>query len=286
MVYINIFAGLSQALVYRHFRAWYLCVHIHIYREQMKTWGEKTKAWLKKHCLTLTLLMTTQAENLRIRTGHANWYGLKLLESDGGVQLPEALPALIDHWPDAGVEDAGLAPPALDDENGEDPHQIVEVQAFIDEPDEEDLDPNLHEGWEFAESDASGNEEEVEPSDPAFAAGNTRTKQLILRDEYGELHNLGLTDRPAGCQIGVHPAAMKWRSFSFHAGSQHFARSWGPRSGRTARKALLRVLELMLEAHCNAVPKDSLAKKQLRKIKKTRVHLTLVWGRMGFARPL
>ena len=57
----------------------------------MKTWGEKTKAWLKKHCLTLTLLMTTKAENLRIRTGHGNWYGLKLLESDGGVQLPEAL---------------------------------------------------------------------------------------------------------------------------------------------------------------------------------------------------
>ena len=53
--------------------------------------------------------------------------------------------------------------------------KILEVPAFTDEPDEENLDPNLHEGWMFSESDASGDEEEVEPSDPALAAGNTRT---------------------------------------------------------------------------------------------------------------
>ena len=51
-------------------------------QKQMKTWGEKTKTWLKKHCSTLTLHMTTQAENLRIRTGHGDWYGLKLLEGE------------------------------------------------------------------------------------------------------------------------------------------------------------------------------------------------------------
>ena len=63
---------------------------------------------------------------------------------------------------------------------------------------------------------------------------------------------------------------MKWRSISLPADSEHFSRTWGPRSWRNAKQALLRVLELMLEAHLAAAPADALARKQLRRVQAAR----------------
>ena len=198
--------------------------------------------------------MTTKPANLRVRRDHGLWYGLKLLRSDG-VQLPEALPAVIGQWPDAGVEDGGHAPHALDDhEDDEDPHQVVEVPAFIDEPDKESLNPNVHWGWMFTESDSSDDDDEVEPSDPAFAAGSSRAKQLVLRQVGRAAPSWPDQSR---CWL---PA---WSTSCSHEMAFVFLPRGLPAlrpSGRTARQALLRVLELTLEAHRSAVPRGALRK--------------------------
>ena len=137
----------------------------------------------------------------------------------------------------------------------------LEDQDLLAEPESgaEDLDPQLHSSWMFiCESDED--EEELGPGSKSLPG--TRVKAFDSRPEFLKLEAEGLTSRPAGYSIGVHPSGRQWRAFA--ADGRQWGRSWG--KNRSPRQALLRVLQLMMEAYCDANKQDRLARKQLQRI--------------------
>ena len=127
--------------------------------------------------------------------------------------------------------------------------------------DENDPDPMLHSGFLFVVD--SDSEEEGQITDDAAQSTQAqhtgvRQKAVSDRPEFKELMSLGLVARPEGCSLGVHPGAQVWRGY----GSSHYGRSFGASSGRTAKQAVLRVLELMLLGYLQSNPKNKLAKSQ------------------------
>eukprot|EP00438_Fugacium_kawagutii_P014417 Skav236072 [mRNA] locus=scaffold2211:163348:163878:+ [translate_table: standard] len=134
----------------------------------------------------------------------------------------------------------------------------------------DDLDPTLHSGYLFVNDSDSEAEPPGDTSGEKAEVNSKATRQAAVesRPEYQELKKLGLTIRPEGCSLGIHPQAQVWRSYG--GGSGHYGRSFGPSSGRTPKQALLRVIELMLEGHIKLHPKDKLAKKQLQDVRAAR----------------
>ena len=110
-------------------------------------------------------------------------------------------------------------------------------------------------GWQSAESDEE--DSDLENSD------KVKGIRAASRAEFAALSELGLTNRPTGCSLGVHEDLHCWRSVA--PGSPRYNRTWGGTTGRTPRQALLRVIILMLEFYCNGNPSDRLAAKQLRR---------------------
>lgn len=145
-----------------------------------------------------------------------------------------------------------------------DEHLLVAMEsgeAVGNEDDEEDLDPALHSAWmSLCDSDCD-DEEGQNSSAPKHLPGG-RVKAFKDRPEFIQLESEGLTDRPSGCSIGVHPGARQWRAYAEE--STFFGRSWG--ANRTPRQALLRVLQLMLESYCAKHKHDGLARKQLKRV--------------------
>ena len=126
-----------------------------------------------------------------------------------------------------------------------------------------DLDPTLHSGWMFVHD--SDSEPEVDEATLGTSDEHKRIRAVADRAEYRELSELGLTVRPAGCSIGVHPGGFVWRACA--SGGAHHGRSFGPKSGRSAKQALLAVIQCTLVDHTNVNPKDRLAKNQLSKVR-------------------
>ena len=131
---------------------------------------------------------------------------------------------------------------------------------------EDELDPGLHSGWMFVDSDT----DDEEPSGTVACAQSKITRARISeeRPEFQELAKLGLVERPSGCTIGIHPEAMVWRASA--PGCSHHGRSFTATCGRTAKQALLRVIQLMLADYLEKDPKDRLAKKQLSRVVEAR----------------
>lgn len=142
----------------------------------------------------------------------------------------------------------------------------IEYQDFSGD----DLDPTLHSGFLFVnDSDSEAEPDEKTSGEKADVHGKiARQAAVESRPEYQELKELGLTIKPEGCSLGIHPSAQVWRSYG--GGSGHYGRSFGPASGRTPKQALLRVIQLMLEGHIKLHPKDKLAKKQLLNVQAAR----------------
>ena len=115
--------------------------------------------------------------------------------------------------------------------------------------------------------DSDSDSDKDEPS-TGFGKGCTRVRALGDRPEFQRLKSLGLSVRPQGCMLGIHPAARVWRAAS--ETSSCFSRSFDGSSNRTAWQALLRVFELMLESYVTSHAKDKLAKNQLNRIRDLR----------------
>lgn len=116
-------------------------------------------------------------------------------------------------------------------------------------------------GFEFHESgsEASGGEDADH-----LAGTRKRVRAAEERDEFKELKAMGLTLRPAGTTVGVHPGARVWRAYCVD--SKYFGRSWGGSTGRTLKQALLLVFKLMLQEHVAHNPSDHFAAKQLKRV--------------------
>ena len=148
----------------------------------------------------------------------------------------------------------------------------VEMDEQCDASEDGGLDPHVHSGWLFVHE--SDSEDEAEAMHTAEAKGKkeastiTRVRVCEQRKEFQELDKLGLVDRPVGCSIGIHPGNEMWRAFA--PGCKNHGRSYSSTSGRTAKQALLRVVELMLQDHLQHNPKDRLAKSQLQRVREAR----------------
>ena len=96
-----------------------------------------------------------------------------------------------------------------------------------------------------------------------------RVPAVEKQAEYVRLKDMGLSVRPPGCYLGIHPSAKVWRAGSCN--SIHYSRSYG--KSRTSWQALLRVMELMLDTYVNDNSGShdvKLAKSQLSRIRKLR----------------
>lgn len=119
------------------------------------------------------------------------------------------------------------------------------------------------------ECEGDGDEGPAEPPIDSSDVPAARVRVLEAQPEYVRLKDLGLSMRPAGCTLGIHPGAQVWRSSS--STSAHFGRSYG--HARTSWQALLRVMELMLDAYIqeNSGSHDvKMVKSQLGRIRKFR----------------
>lgn len=159
----------------------------------------------------------------------------------------------------------------IDGENGElICMDLVHCQNNPDDSDD-DLDPTMHSGFLFVQDSESEDEIEIQKEHAATSTSKSKTSRLAAveeRSEYQELKSQDLTFRPDGCSLGIHPGAQCWRAYG--GGSKHYGRCFGHASGRTAKQALLRVIELMLEGHLEANPKDKMAKGQLKRVQSAR----------------
>ena len=111
-------------------------------------------------------------------------------------------------------------------------------------------------------------DETLEVPEALYGKSCKRIRALESQPAYQRLKELGLTARPNGCSLGIHPSARVWRSSS--TGSSHYSRSFDGETGRTSWQALLRVVELMLESFLQVNSTDKLVKHQLARIKKLR----------------
>lgn len=118
-------------------------------------------------------------------------------------------------------------------------------------------------GWVMMDSDLE--DEDFDEADQTTGLQQkTRVQAAYMRPEFVDLQKAGLTDRPAGCTVGVHEGSRVWRTSC--PGSKHFGRVWGEGSGRSPKQALIRVLILMFQHYCETNNADRLAKKQLKRL--------------------
>ena len=156
---------------------------------------------------------------------------------------------------------------AEEGEGQDDYHPDIDQDDHVDfESGDEGLEPGVHSSWMFLCNSDSEDDLDVNAKGSVPNLPGVRVRTFKDRPEFIELEQAGLTERPAGCSVGVHPAAKQWRAYS--EDSVYYGRSWG--ENRTPRQALLRVLELMLEAHCAKHKHDRFARKQLQRVTITR----------------
>ena len=177
----------------------------------------------------------------------------------GDLSLADAAPPIEEDIGDSDKEDQPPEHHEFDDPN-------THAQMFGSDDDDEELDPDIHKGWMIVDSESDDDESSAPVACEHLKI--TRTRISEERPEFQELAMLGLVERPSGCTIGIHPEAMVWRASAL--GCSHHGRSFTATCGRTAKQALLRVIELMLLDHLGKEPKDRLAKKQLVKVQQAR----------------
>jgi hypothetical protein len=216
---------------------------------------------------------------LKIRAGAGPWYKLVPLQSATPVKdIPEAMKA-------CPIKAAAIQ--SMQDEGKqklEDQEQCLDERAQLDEADRAAQEADLAEedndilcGWMFAMSEGEEEkeeeaeeqeEQEAKENDPACYPGNVRVILYGLRPEYADLRSEGLTARPEGCRLAFHADKKTWRScYVMGSGTcRNHSREFGPHCKRTARQALLRVIELMLEDYVSVVTSDKLAISNLRKV--------------------
>lgn len=102
-----------------------------------------------------------------------------------------------------------------------------------------------------------------------------KVKSFNSRPAWVELERLELTSLPrhiTGCSIGFHVSSRQWHGFYPHVHSG-LCWSFGGRTNRTEKEAILRTIRAILEAHIAANPKDAMWRVQLHKIKTTEATL-------------
>ena len=175
-----------------------------------------------------------------------------------------------------------------DDEDADDPEHQRKVEEedryahtykdfeFEGNREDKDIDdiPEDIDGWHWALSDSDGEHDDEGadvvadgPGGGGAAAGGNPAKRVRVaeqRPEYIECQAAGLLMKPAGSTLGVHPDGCVWRGS--YLNSKHYGRTWG--TNRSPKRALLEVMRLVLEMHCNANPSDKMAKSQLQRVKR------------------
>ncbi|CAK9006562.1 Malate dehydrogenase 2, partial [Durusdinium trenchii] len=222
---------------------------------QILNFQKKNLLSVRGHCLVLEVQLSHEATDLKIRSGNGPFFQLKLLQ----VQAPtKDLPPEVDQSGDDMLEDC-----CNDDQDEvEEEHELDEREAVMQVDECEEASPVDLDGFEFH---CCSEDSENEDANLVHGA-RKRVHTAEEREEFKELKAKGLTLRPPGTTVGVHPQARVWRAYC--QDSTYFGRSWGGTSGRSPKQALLLVFRLMLGEHVKLNPADHFARKQCDRVHK------------------
>eukprot|EP00438_Fugacium_kawagutii_P033137 Skav227540 [mRNA] locus=scaffold2241:5776:6354:+ [translate_table: standard] len=111
---------------------------------------------------------------------------------------------------------------------------------------------------------------EDEAKDFALVAASVqKVKTFCFRAAFKELEEQGLTSLPrhvGGCSISYHAKEQRWQGI-YPGVTQGMSSSWGKKTNRSEKEAIVQVVDAVLTAHCSAFPKDHLWKSQMDKVK-------------------
>ena len=97
----------------------------------------------------------------------------------------------------------------------------------------------------------------------------SKVKTFCYRPAFQALDELELTSLPrhiTGCSLSYHEKERRWQGLYPNVKlGMNF--SWGGRTKKTEKECILQVVQAVLQAHCDAHPKDKLWAVQLSKVK-------------------
>lgn len=166
--------------------------------------------------------------------------------------------------------------PVDDDCREDDIEQMEDVDReqhgeFDHHMDEQDVDWFVDTASESEEDDPVVEHKDVSALPAEKQHSGARNRVAHVQPEYIRLRDLGLSVRPPGCSLGIDPVAKNWRAGTDR--SSHFSRSFSDTT-RTSWQALIRVMELMLDAYLkensNKHHELKLVRHQLARIRKLR----------------
>ena len=211
--------------------------------------------------IALQLHLSDDPESLQVSTSSAARYRLRLLTSDK-ADVPETIPeALEGPVPLGMIPAAGDTDPATDAESGE---EIADVE--VSEETAACLAADEAYEAEFGNGKSEESDDGVEilaESDDDLTALDLpgkvkRVKAFHMRDAWKQLESANLLHLPlhiVGCSIAFHSTISQWQGYYPHTHTG-LTFSFGGRTHRSEKEALLRVARGMLQAHLGTCPKD------------------------------
>jgi len=239
-------------------------------RHVTKINGKMSAAQVAAEYFSLEICMSSEADQLSIKTGNGEVRRLMLLK--GAPVEVEALPAVLDSGLSVAVrnalengtfdldqeQEANSGSEGGDDGPADDPDVIAQQE---------------NEAMEIAEHDPEDCEEIMAFSDEedvlaGMAEGKfNRVKTFMHREAFKRLEERGVTILPASCGafLGYHATTRTWQGY-YQNKSIGLSFTHGGKTNRSESEALFRVIRGILQKYCEEFPRDKLWRGQLNKL--------------------
>jgi len=226
-----------------------------------------------KDCITFTLELSSEPEELMLTAANNQSYRLVLLKMSAGDGEHNECPTVLN-------QPASLGDICPDDQHeacqfGEDgdadAYDLTEAQVLQLEHEKADADAG---GEEFQEEDMNeyeilcDSDDDLDQVVPTGVTGITRVKTFNTRPAWLALEKRSLVDIPRhipGCYIAYHSTTQQWQGH-YPQSTEMMSSTWGKSTKRSETESILRVVRSILRAHVNACPKDGAWKRQLDRV--------------------
>ena len=159
-----------------------------------------------------------------------------------------------------------IGPEFFQDLAAEDEGEVFDGQVVVEECPQ---DPAVHDEEQPQDLDGWVIDDDSDDDNVPAASDTEEKGRLWLLEKipaFCELHGKGLAQKPPGGGLAVHLDGRQWRSYV--GDSKRFGRTWGGKTGRTCRSALVEVLIEAWRCFCTSNPGDKLAMKHLLRLQK------------------
>ena len=227
-----------------------------------------------KDCITFTLELSPEADDLMFTAANGQSYRLVLLKMSADGSDQNECPSLLNQPStcDDICEDGQHKPGPCGEDADADGDAMDEAQIRQMEHDKSIADAG---GGVFDKDDVDQYELLCDSDDglqnvdlPPGVAGITRVKAFDARPAWLALEARSLVDIPRhvkGCFIAYHSTTQQWQGH-YPQSNEILSSSWGKTTKRTETESILRVVRGILQTHVNACPKDGAWKRQLDKV--------------------